>query len=80
MHRIHLEDNVKPSREAQRKLNPNMKEVVMKEVVKLLNAGIIYPILDSTWVSLIQVVPKKSGITVVESYSGDLIPQHTTTR
>jgi hypothetical protein len=79
MHRIHLEDNVKPSREAQRRLNPNMKEVVMKEVVKLLDAGIIYPISDSTWVSPIQVVPKKSGITVVESSSGDLIPQRTTT-
>jgi hypothetical protein len=74
MHRIHLEDNVKPSREAQRRLNPNMKEVV-----KLLDAGIIYPISDSTWVSPILVVPKKSSITVVESSSGDLIPQRTTT-
>jgi hypothetical protein len=44
MHRIHLEDNVKPYREAHRRLNPNMNEVVMKEVVKLLDAGIIYPI------------------------------------
>jgi hypothetical protein len=79
MHRIHLEDNVKPSREAKRRLNPNMKEVVMKEVVKLLDTGIIYPISDSIWVSPIQVVPKKSGITVVESSSGDLIPQRTTT-
>jgi len=51
MHRIHLEDNVKLSREAQRRLNPNMKEVVIKEVVKLLDACIIYPISDSTWVS-----------------------------
>jgi hypothetical protein len=76
MHRIHLEDNVKPSREAQRRLNPNMKEVVMKEVVKLLDAGIIYPISDSTWVSPIQVVPKKSGITVVESSSGDNSSTH----
>jgi len=51
MHSIHLEDNVKLSREAQRRLNPNMKEVVIKEVVKLLDACIIYPISDSTWVS-----------------------------
>jgi len=79
MHRIHLEDNAKPSHEAQRRLNPNMKDVVMKEVVKMLDACIIYPILNSTWVSPIQVVPKKSGITVVENSSGDLIPQCTTT-
>ena len=67
MHHIHLEENAKTSREAQRQLNPNMKEVVMKEVVKLLDAGIIYPISDSQWVSPTQVVPKKSGITVVEN-------------
>jgi hypothetical protein len=79
MHRIHLEDNAKPSREAQRRLNPTMKNVVMNEVVKLLDAGIIYPISDSKWVSPIQVVPKKSGITVVENSVGELIPQRTTT-
>jgi hypothetical protein len=79
MHRIHMEDNAKPSREAQRRLNPTMKNVVMAEVVKLLDAGIIYPISDSKWVSPIQVVPKKSGITVVENSVGELIPQRTTT-
>lgn len=79
MHRIHLEDDAKPSREMQRRLNPNMKEVVMKEVVKLLDAGIIYPISDSKWVSPTQVVPKKSGITVVESEKGELVPMRTTT-
>jgi hypothetical protein len=77
MHRIHL-DNAKLSREAQRRLNPNMKDVVMKEVVKLLDAGIIYPISDSTWVSPIKVVHKKYGITVVKNSSGDLIPQRMT--
>jgi hypothetical protein len=51
----------------------------MKDVVKLLDAGIIYPISDSTWVSPIQVVPKKSGIIMVENSSGDLILQRTTT-
>jgi hypothetical protein len=78
MHHIHLEDNAKPSREAQRRLNPTMKNVVMTEVIKLLDAGIIYPISDSKWVSPIQVVPKKSSITVVENSVGELIPQHTT--
>jgi hypothetical protein len=79
MHRIHLEEGARPSREAQRRLNPNMKEVVMKEVVKLLDAGIIYPISDSKWISPTQVVPKKSGLTVVENASGELVPQRTTT-
>jgi len=47
MHRIHLEDDAKPVRQMQRRLNPHMKEVVQKEVVKLLDVGIIYPIFDS---------------------------------
>jgi hypothetical protein len=79
MHRIHLEEGARPSCEAQRWLNPNMKEVVMKEVVNLLDAGIIYPISDSKWISPTQVVPKKSGLTVVENAAEELIPQRTTT-
>ena len=74
MHRIHLEENAKTSRECQRRLNPNMKEVVREEVLKLLDVGIIYPISDSQWVSPVQVVPKKSGITVVENEKNELIP------
>ena len=58
MHKIHLEENSKPPREAQRRLNPAMQEVVRTEVMKLLDAGIIYPISDSKWVSPIHVVPK----------------------
>ena len=56
-----------------------MKEVVQKEVVKLLDAGIIYPISDSQWVSPIQVLPKKSGITVVKNNEGESIPTRQTT-
>ena len=63
MHRILLEDGHKPSMEAQRILNPTMKEVVRKEVLKWLDIGVIYPISDSAWVSLVQVVPKKGGTT-----------------
>ena len=51
MHRILLEEGAKPSREAQRRLNPPMLEVVKKEVIKLLDCGVIYPISDSRWVS-----------------------------
>jgi len=47
-HRIHLENESYPSIEPQRRLNPNLKEVVKKEILKLLDAGIIYPISDST--------------------------------
>ena len=73
MHRLHMEDGHKPIAERQRRLNPNMKEVVKKEIVKLLDAGIIYPISDSEWVSPVQCVPKKSGMTVVENEEGELI-------
>nr|GEW05073.1 hypothetical protein [Tanacetum cinerariifolium] len=71
MHRIVMDPDVKPSRDVQRRLNPNIKEVVKKEVLKWLDAGIIYPILDSKWVSPTQTVPKKAGIAVVETESGE---------
>nr|KYP53525.1 hypothetical protein KK1_024417 [Cajanus cajan] len=59
MHKIHMEQDYKPVAQPQRRLNPTMKEVVRKEVTKLLEAGMIYPISDSAWVSPVQVVPKK---------------------
>ncbi|CAK9151637.1 unnamed protein product [Ilex paraguariensis] len=73
-HRIYLEEDSKPSRQPQRRLNPIMKEVVRDEVLKLLDVGIIFPIADSKWVSPTQVVPKKSGVTVVENDENELIP------
>ena len=51
MHRILLEEDSKPTVDAQRRLNPLMKEVVRKEELKWLDAGVIYPIFDSSWVS-----------------------------
>ena len=77
-HRIHLEEDVKPSRQPQKRLNPIMKEVVKKEVLKLLDVGVIYPIADSKWVSPTQVVPKKSGLTVVANENNELIPTRVT--
>ena len=74
MHRILLDDEVKPVRQPQRRLNPLILDVVKKEVTKLLQVGIIYPISDSTWVSPVQVVPKKSGLTVVKNEKNELIP------
>jgi len=79
MHKILMEDNFKPVAQPQRRLNPTMKEVVRKEVVKLLEAGMIYPISDSSWVSPVQVVPKKGGMTVVKNEKNELIPTRTVT-
>ncbi|CAA7045587.1 unnamed protein product [Microthlaspi erraticum] len=77
MHRIHLEDESKSSIEHQRRLNPNLKDVVKKEIMKLLEAGVIYPISDSTWVSPVHVVPKKGGVTVIRNENEELIPTRT---
>ena len=77
-HRIHLEEDVKPSRQPQRRLNPIMKEVVKKEVLKLLDVGVIYPITDSKWVTSTPVVPKKSGVTMVANENNKLIPTRVT--
>ncbi|CAN6557496.1 unnamed protein product [Malus baccata var. baccata] len=75
MHRILLEEGSKTSREAQRRLNLPMMEVVKKEVIKLLDCGVIYPISDSKWVSPVQCVPKKSGVIVVANAENELVPQ-----
>ena len=64
-HKIKLDEGSKLVRDPQRRLNPKMKEVVRKEIPKLLEAGIIYPVADSQWVSPVHCVPKKGGITVV---------------
>ncbi|KAM1829925.1 hypothetical protein ACFX14_022680 [Malus domestica] len=79
MHRILMEEGAKPSREAQRCLNPPMLEVVKNEVIKLLDCGVIYPISDSRWVSPVQVVPKKSGVTVVKNEEQELVPTRVVT-
>ena len=78
-HRIALEENAKPVRQAQRRLNPMMQEVVKKEIDKLLTAGHIFSIADSKWVSPVHVVPKKGGITVIKNDQNDLIPTKTVT-
>ena len=74
-HKINLEKDAKPVIDHQRRLNPKMKEVVRKEILKLLEAGIIYPVVDSQWVSPVHCVPKKGGITVVPNDKDELIPQ-----
>ncbi|XP_040998118.1 uncharacterized protein LOC121244143 [Juglans microcarpa x Juglans regia] len=78
-HRIYLEEDSIPSREMQMRLNPTMKKIVKAEVLKLLDIDIIYPIADSKCVSLIQVVLKTSGVTVIENNKGELVPTRVTT-
>ena len=80
MNQILLEDGHKPSVEAQRRLNSTMKEVVRKEMLKWLDAEVIYPISDSSWVSPVQVAPKKGGTTVIRTESNTLLPSRTVTR
>ena len=67
MHRILLKDGAKPTRETQRWLNPPMMDVVKKEILKLLEVGVIYPIFDRKWTSPVQVVPKKFRVTIVKN-------------
>ena len=76
-HRIPIEPSGTLSREPQRRLNNAMREVVKKEVLKLLHAGIIYPVPNSKWVRPIQVAPKKGGMMVVQNDKNELIPQRT---
>ncbi|XP_030505517.2 uncharacterized protein LOC115720508 [Cannabis sativa] len=73
-HKILLEAGCSNSVEHQRRLNP-----VMKEVIKWLDYGIVYPILDSSWVSPVQCVPKKGGFMVVANENNELIPTRTVT-
>ncbi|GKB23394.1 reverse transcriptase domain-containing protein [Tanacetum coccineum] len=73
-HKILMEDNFKPAVQHQRRVNPKIHEVIKKEVIKLLDAGLIYPISDSPWVSPVHCVPKKGGMTVVENEDNELIP------
>jgi hypothetical protein len=51
-----------------------MNEVVMKEILKLLDQWIIYPIFNSQWVSPVHVVPKKISLTLVPNEQNELIP------
>jgi len=79
MHRIHIEAEFKTVTQPQRRLSPAMKEVVKKEVQKRLEAGMIYPISYSAWVSPVQMVPKKSGVIFIHNEKNELIPTRTVT-
>ncbi|GJU84423.1 reverse transcriptase domain-containing protein [Tanacetum coccineum] len=73
-YKILMENDFKPAVQHQRRVNPKIHEVIKKEVIKLLDAGLIYPIFDSPWVGPVHCMPKKGGMTVVENEDNELIP------
>nr|GEW38418.1 reverse transcriptase domain-containing protein [Tanacetum cinerariifolium] len=72
-HKILLEDDYSPTVQTQRRVNPKIHDVIKKEVEKLLDAGLIYPISDSPWVSPVHCVPKKGGMTVITNDENELV-------
>nr|GEU91451.1 reverse transcriptase domain-containing protein [Tanacetum cinerariifolium] len=73
-HKILLKEDFSPKVQSQRRVNPKIYDVIKKEVEKLLDAGLIYPISDSPWVSPIHCVPKKGGMTVIKNNENELVP------
>nr|GEZ65086.1 DNA-directed DNA polymerase [Tanacetum cinerariifolium] len=73
-HKILLEDDYSPKVQTQRRVNPKIHDVIKKEVKKLLEAGLIYPISDCPWVSPVHCVPKKGGMTVIKNDDNELVP------
>ncbi|GJW36334.1 reverse transcriptase domain-containing protein [Tanacetum coccineum] len=73
-HKILMEEDYKSTVQHQIRVNPKIHDVIKKEVKKLLDVGLIYPISDSPWVSPVHCVPKKGGFTVVENDKNELIP------
>nr|GEZ78287.1 reverse transcriptase domain-containing protein [Tanacetum cinerariifolium] len=73
-YKILLEEEHSPKVQCQRRVNPKIHDVIKKEVEKLLDAGLIYPISDSPWVSPIHCVPKKGGMTVIKNDENELVP------
>nr|GEX60309.1 reverse transcriptase domain-containing protein [Tanacetum cinerariifolium] len=78
-HKILIEDDYKPAVQSQRRVNLKIHDVIKKEVIKILDAGMIYPISDSPWVSPIHCVPKKGGMTIVANENNELIPMRLVT-
>nr|GEW62824.1 hypothetical protein [Tanacetum cinerariifolium] len=75
-HKILMEEDFTPAVQHQRRVNPKIHDVIKQEVIKLFDAGLIYPISDSPWVSPVHCVPKKEGITIVENEDNELMSSH----
>nr|GEY71329.1 hypothetical protein [Tanacetum cinerariifolium] len=72
-HKILMEEDFEPVVQHQRRVNPKIHDVIKQVVLKLLDAGLIYPIFDSPWVSPVHYVPKKGGLTVVQNEENEII-------
>nr|GFA81916.1 reverse transcriptase domain-containing protein [Tanacetum cinerariifolium] len=72
-HKILMEEDIEPAVQHQKKFNPKIHDVIKNEVHKLLDAGLIYPIFDSPWVSPVHCVSKKGSFTVVKNEENELI-------
>nr|GEZ48554.1 reverse transcriptase domain-containing protein [Tanacetum cinerariifolium] len=73
-YKILLEEDFSPKVQSQRRVNLKIHDVIKKEVEKLLDAGLIYPVSNSPWVSPIHCVPKKGGMTVIKNDENELVP------
>jgi hypothetical protein len=60
-HHIYIKEECRPIFQPERRMNPNLKEIVKEEFQKLLNDDFIYPISDNEWISPLVIVPKKNG-------------------
>nr|GFB07820.1 reverse transcriptase domain-containing protein [Tanacetum cinerariifolium] len=72
-HKILMEEDFEPAVQHRRRVNPKIYDIIKQEVIKLLEAGLIYPISDSPWVTLVHCIPKKGVFTVVENEDNELI-------
>ena len=76
VHRIFMKEGAKPVAELNRRLKPELNEVVRKAIIRLLDAGIIYPVKESEWVSRVHCVPNKGGFTVVPNENNEIGRAH----
>nr|GFB86867.1 DNA-directed DNA polymerase [Tanacetum cinerariifolium] len=72
-HKILLEEDYSSKVQSQMRVNPKIHDVIKKEVKKLLDAGLIYLISDSPWVSPVHCVPKKGGMTIIKNDENELV-------
>ena len=79
MHKINLVEDVEPIVDTHKRVHPRMKDVVRKEVIRLLESGVIYPISDSKWVIPIHSIPKHGGITTIQNDKDEVLPSRTIT-
>nr|GEX26399.1 reverse transcriptase domain-containing protein [Tanacetum cinerariifolium] len=75
-----ITEDFEPVVQHKRRDNPKIHDVIKNEVLKLLGAGLIYPISDSPWINPVHCVSKKGGFTVVENETNELILTRLVTR